>query len=159
PLAWLKIVVSRSGRWAVFAGPVDADRRGRAVSAVTLPWRRHRLDPTVGIKSISFAAAILGLEEAQRRGADDGLWLNERGHVISSCTANVFVVSGRAAVTPAPADGARDGVTRARAIDALRAWGYQVRPGKLRITTLRHADEIFLTSSLLGVRPLTRIDG
>jgi 4-amino-4-deoxychorismate lyase len=156
---WLKILVSRSERWAVFAGPIDPEDHGKPVSAVVLPWRRHRLDPTAGIKSASHAASILGLEEAQRRGADEGLWLNERGHVIEACTGNVFVVCGRAVVTPALGDGARDGVTRALAIPALRELGLSVRQSKVRIATLRGAAEVFLTSSLRGVRPVLRIDG
>ncbi len=156
---WLKILVSRSERWAVFAGPIDPMDRGRAVLAVVLPWRRHRLDPMAGTKSVSYAASILGLEEAQRRGADEGLWLNERGHVIEACTGSVFVVRGRAVVTPALGDGARDGVTRALAIPALREFGLSVRQSKVRIATLRGADEVFLTSSLRGVRPVLRIDG
>jgi len=156
---WLKILVSRSGQWAVFAGPSDPEDEGRAISAVVLPWRRHRLDPTAGIKTMAYAASILGLEEARRRGADEGLWLNERGHVIEACTANVFAVRGRAVVTPALRDGARDGVTRALAIERLRGLGLSVRQSKLRIATLRSADEVFLTSSLGGVRPVVRIDG
>jgi len=159
PLSWLKVVVSRSGRWAVFAGPADPERRGRPARVVILPWRRHRLDPTTGIKSIGTAGSMLGLEEAERRGADDGLWLNDRGHAIGACTANLFVASGSALVTPALSDGARDGVTRVRAIEAARTFGLTVRLGKVRITTLRHADEVFLTSSVLGVRPVFRIDG
>ena len=157
--AWLKILVSRSGQWTVFAGLLDPADEGRPVSAVVLPWRRHRLDPTVGIKSVGYAGAILGLEEARRRGADEGFWLNDRGHVTESCTGNVFVARGRAVVTPALRDGARDGVTRARAIAALRGFGLSVRQSKVRIATLRAADEIFLTSSLRGVRPVVRIDG
>jgi branched-chain amino acid aminotransferase len=159
PRAWLKIVVSRSGRWAVFAGPAASDEIGRAVSAVVLAGRRHRLDPTAGLKTIGYAASMLGLEEARRRGADEGLWLNDRGHVIEACTANVFVVSGRAVVTPSVSDGARDGVTRAHAIVALRSFGLSVRQSKVRIATLRGADEIFLTSSLRVVSPVVRIDG
>ncbi len=156
---WLKIVVSRSGQWVVFGGPIDPADDGRAVAAVVLPWRRHRLDPTAGIKSLGYAAAMLGLEEARRRGANEGLWLNERGHVIEACTGNVFVARGRAVVTPSLKDGARDGVTRWRAIVALRELGFSVRQSKVRIATLRAADEIFLTSSLRGVRPVVRIDG
>ena len=157
--AWVKIMVSRSGRWAVFGGPVAAGEEGSAVSAVILPWRRHRLDPTMGIKSVGYAPMVLGLEEARRRGADDGLWLNERGHVIGSCTGNVFVVRGRAVVTPSLADGARDGVVRALAITALRDFGLSVRQSKVRFAALRLADEIFLTSSIRGIRPVVRLDG
>jgi len=157
--SWLKIVVSRSGQWVVFAGPTDPADEGKAVAAVVLPWRRHRLDPTAGIKSVGYAACVLGLEEARRRGADEGFWLNERGHVIEACTGNVFVARGRAVVTPSLKDGARDGVTRWRAIIALRELGLSVRQSKVRIATLRAADEIFLTSSLRGVRPVVRVDG
>lgn len=157
-LSWLKIAVSRSGAWAVFGGPADAEAMGRSVSAVVLPWRRHRLDPITGIKTMAYAPAILGLEEAGRRGADEGLWLNDRGHLIGAASANVFVARGRMVVTPALSDGARDGVTRARAISALRQHGLTVRETKVRMTTLRGADEVFLTSSLKGVRPVVRID-
>ena len=156
---WLKIVVSRSGQWVVFAGRIDPADDGKAVAAVVLPWRRHRLDPTAGIKSVGYAACMLGLEEAVRRGAHEGLWLNERGHVTGACTGNVFVARGRAVVTPSLPDGARDGVTRWRAIVALREFGLSVRQSKVRIATLRAADEIFLTSSLHGVRPVVRVDG
>lgn len=157
--SWLKIVASRSGQWAVFAGPIDSADDGKAVAAVVLPWRRHRLDPMAGVKFVGYAACILGTEEARRRGADEGLWLNERGHVIEACTGNVFVVRGRAVVTPSLRDGARDGVTRSRAIETLRELGFSVRQSKVRIATLRGADEVFLTSSLRGVRPVVRIDG
>ncbi|HZN55904.1 MAG TPA: aminotransferase class IV [Candidatus Polarisedimenticolaceae bacterium] len=156
---WLKIAVSRSGHWAVFAGALETFEDGRAVSAVVLTGRRHRLDPLVGIKTLAYAPAVLGLEEAHRRGADEGIWLNERGHVIGACTANLFALRGRAVVTPSLSDGARDGVTRARAIEALREAGLTVRESKVRYATLRAADEIFLTSSVRGVRPVVRLDG
>ena len=155
---WLKVLLSRSGQWAVFGGPFDPSAFGREVSAVVLSGRRHRLDPTAGVKSMSYAASILGLEEAQRRGADEGLWLNERGHVFQACAGNVFVVRGRAVVTPSLVDGARDGVVRALAIEALRGFGLSVRQSKVRLAWLRSADEVFLTSSLCGVRPVVRID-
>ena len=156
---WAKVVVSRSGHWAAYAGASDPADEGRAASIVLLPWRRHRNDPLAGTKAVAYGSSILGLEEARRRGADEGLFLNDRGHVIEACTSNVFIVRGRAALTPALSDGARDGVTRARAIEALRALGLSMRQGKLRVLALRGADEVFLTSSVLGVRPVVRIDG
>lgn len=156
---WLKIGVSRSGRWAVFGGVSDPASEGRPLAAVVLPWRRHHDGVLAGTKSLAYAEAILGLEEAQRRGADEGLWLNDRGHLTGGCTSNLFVVRGRSAVTPSVADGAREGVTRERAIAALRADGVAVRVSKVRVLTLKGADEVFVTSSLGGVRPVVRIDG
>ena len=156
---WVKIAVSRSGRFAAFGGSADPEETGRSISAIILPWRRHRLDPLAGIKVLAYAGQARGLEEAQRRGAEEGLWLNDRGHLIGACTANVFAVRGRAAVTPPVSDGARPGVTRERAIAALRRFGLQVRESRLRVMALRAADEIFLTSAVAGVRPVVRLDG
>ena len=156
---WLKLLVSRSGRWTMFGGPSDPKEENRPVSAVLLSGRRHRLDPLAGMKTLASAAAHAGLEEAHRLGADEGIWLNDRGHVMEACTANVFVLKGRRVVTPALSDGALPGITRARAMQALKGMGYTVAEGKVRVDALRDAREVFLTSSLSGVRPVVRIDG
>lgn len=156
---WLKLLVSRSGHWTVFGGPSDPAEENRPVSVVLLSGRRHRLDPLAGIKSLASAAMHLGLEEAQRSGADEGIWLNDRGHVMEACTANVFVLKGRRVTTPALSDGALPGITRARAMTALKGMGYTVAEGKVRVDALRDAREVFLTSSLSGVRPVVRLDG
>ena len=156
---WLKLLVSRSGEWTVFGGPSDPAEENRAVSAVLLSGRRHRLDPLSGIKTLASAAIHLGLEEAKRLGGDEGIWLNDRGHVMEACTGNVFVLKGRRVTTPALSDGALPGITRARAMAALRSMGYTVAEGKDRVDALRDAREVFLTSSLSGVRPVVRLDG
>ncbi len=156
---WTKVLVSRSGRWAVFGNATDRSGEGAPCAAVVLRGRRHRLDPLTGTKTLAYAASILGLEEARRKGADEGFWLNDRGHLIGASAANVFVVKGRAVTTPAVSDGARPGVTRERAIAALRVQGVRVAESRVRVLKLRSADEIFLTSSLLGVRAVVRLDG
>lgn len=156
---WLKIVLIRSGRSAVFGGPMDRAEEGRPASAIVLPWSRSLDDPLVGVKSLNYAAFALGLEEARRRGADEGLWRNTRGHLVEGCSSNVFVVRGRKVFTPSASDGILAGVTRAKAIAAVRAMGLILHEGKVRMKRLDEADEIFLTSSLRAVRPLVRVDG
>lgn len=156
---WIKLLVARSGRWACFGGPSDPAAEHRPVTAVVLSGRRHRLDPAAGMKLLGGAPLWAGLEEAERRGADEGLWLNDRGHLIEACTANVFVVRGRRVTTPALSDGAIPGITRAKAIEALRQAGIRVDEGKVRMTTVRAAREIVLTSSLSGIRPVLKLDG
>lgn len=156
---WVKLLISRSGKWTVFGAPSDPKDENRTVSAVVLSGRRHRLDPLAGTKSLASAAHQLGLEEANRLGADEGIWLNDRGHVMEACTGNVFVLKGRRVTTPALSDGALAGITRVRALVALKSMGYAIAEGKVRVDALRDAREVFLTSSLSGVRPVVRLDG
>lgn len=158
-LAWLKIVVARSGRWFVFCGEVDPAEVGCSVSAVLLPWRRNPRDPVAGLKTLNYAASVLGAEHATQRGADEGLWLNTRGHLAEGCTSNLFVVDGGKLYTPGVRDGILAGVVRSLVIDAAGLLGITVHEGKTRLRRLERADEAFLTSSVRGVRPLVRFEG
>jgi branched-chain amino acid aminotransferase len=157
--AWLKIMALRSGRWLVFTGSMSAGEEGREVSAIVLPWRRDSRDPLVTVKSTCYAGHQLGLELARRRGADEGLWLNSRGHLAEGCTSNLFVVRHRRLFTPALHEGILPGVVRSLAIEASRELGIPVHETRVRLKRLRAADEAFLTSSLSAVRPLVRVDG
>jgi branched-subunit amino acid aminotransferase/4-amino-4-deoxychorismate lyase len=156
---WLRVVALRDGPCAIFGGPIDPEEEGRPTSAVVLPWRRSPSDPLAGFKTMNYAAFVLGLEEARRRGADEGLWLNTRGHLSEGCTSNVFVISGRKLFTPAPRDGILPGVTRVRVLAAARQLGLAVHEGKVRLKRLERAGEAFLSSSVRGIRPLVMVDG
>jgi len=158
-LGWLKIVVTRGARWFVFGGEVDPAEVGREVSAVLVPWRRNPGDPVVGLKTLNYAASVLGAEYAMSRGADEGLWLNTRGHLAEGSTSNLFVVDGGKLYTPGPRDGILAGVVRGLVIDAAGALDVTVHEGKTRLRRLERADEAFLTSSVRGIRPIVRFEG
>ena len=66
------------------------------------------------------------MEQARRQGADEGLWLNSRGHLAEGCTSNVFVVQGGKLFTPAERDGILPGVVRALTLRAARSGGLPV---------------------------------
>jgi branched-subunit amino acid aminotransferase/4-amino-4-deoxychorismate lyase len=157
--AWLKLMLTRGGRRLVLLGEADSADEGRSVSAVLLPWRRNPADPLDGLKTLSYAANVLGLEEARRRGADEGVWLNTRGHLAEACTSNLFVVQGRKLFTAGVGDGILPGVVRGLALRAARELGIAVHEGRVRLVRLERAREAFLTSSLTGVRPLVRFGG
>ena len=114
---WLRVVASRSGRCFVFSGPMDPAEEGRAATAALLPWRRGTRDALAGLKTLNYGASVLGLEEAGRRGADEGLWLNERGHLAEGCSSNLFVVRRRAVFTPGARDGILPGIVPASEAD------------------------------------------
>jgi branched-subunit amino acid aminotransferase/4-amino-4-deoxychorismate lyase len=156
---WIKIVALRGPGLAVFGAASAPEAEGAIARAVVLPWLRHRRDALAGIKSTSYAGFVRGLEYARERGADEGLWRNDRGHVVEGCTSNVFAVRGRAVWTPGPRDGILEGITRAKALQSARALGLTIHEGKLRLRRLLDAEEAFLTSSTGGVRPLVTVDG
>jgi len=74
--------------------------------------------------------------------------------VLEASRANLFAVDGEILLTP-PADGRiLPGVARARAIDAARSLGVEVREQPLSVDTLLAAGEAFLTCSVRGVEPV-----
>jgi branched-subunit amino acid aminotransferase/4-amino-4-deoxychorismate lyase len=156
---WLKIILTGGGRSLIFRGAMDPAEEGRSATAVILPWRRNPDDPLSGLKTLNYAGNRLGLELARRHGADEGLWLNTRGHLAEGCTSNLFVVRGGKLFTPGLREGILPGVVRGLAITAARRLGVPVHEGKLRLPRLGGATEAFLTSSLRGVRPLVAVRG
>ena len=156
---WIKISALRSGRCAVWGGRMDPAEEGRPASAVLLPWRKNAHEAIAGVKTLNYANQTLGLEEARRRGADEGLWLNTRGHLAEGCTSNLFVVRHRTLYTPAVSDGILPGITRSVVLRVASQLRITLHEGKIRLKRLEEADEAFLTSSLRGVRPLVTFEG
>jgi len=157
--AWIKIVATRGGRCAVFGGTLDPEEYGRSMTAVLVPWRRNPRSPLNGLKTLNYADSVLGAEYARRAGADEGLWLNTRGHLAEGCTSNLFIVEGRRLFTPAVRDGVLPGVVRGLVLESARELGYVIHEGKVRLLRLEQAREAFLTSSLRAVRPLVAFQG
>jgi len=156
---WVKIVLAGEGRTFVFRGAMDAAEEGRRSSAVLLPWRRNPKDPLAGLKTLNYAGNLLGLDRARSEGADEGLWLNTRGHLAEGCTSNLFVVQQGKLFTPGVGEGILPGVVRGLALAAARGLGLPVHEGRVRLVRLERAGEAFLTSSLRGLRPLVRFRG
>jgi len=158
-VSWVKILASRSGLLAMFGAGMDPSEEGRPSSAILLSWRRSHLGPIAGIKTLNYAPFILGTEQARAAGADEGIWLNTRGHVGEGCSSNLVIVQGRKLFTASPGDGVLPGIVRDLALSAARDLGLAVHEGKVRLKRLEQADEAFLTSSLRAVRPLIRYNG
>lgn len=156
---WLKVSAVRGGRCAIWGGRLDPGEEGRSATAVVLPWRRSPHEAIAGLKTLNYASSVLGLEEARRRGADDGLWLNTRGHLTEGCTSNLFLVRRRALYTAAERDGILAGITRGHVLRAAREMKLMIHEGKVRRKRLATAEEAFLCSSVRGLRPLVAVDG
>jgi branched-chain amino acid aminotransferase len=118
---------------------------------------RRALDP--GAKTGNYLNNALALMEARRAGAEDAILLNPEGRLAEATTSNVFLVRGGKVLTPALASGILAGITRDLLMGEMRRAGLDAAEGDLPVEALREADEVFLTSTVRGVAPVTSIDG
>jgi para-aminobenzoate synthetase / 4-amino-4-deoxychorismate lyase len=87
------------------------------------------------------------------------LILTDKGEVLEAGRANLFIVTEGGIATP-PADGRiLPGTARAATLDLAADLGVPATERRLYVDDLRRADDLFLTSSLRGIRPIRTVDG
>jgi len=128
------------------------------LSLAVSPYRVNTSSPTSGIKSLNYLDNGLAWEEAQSRDFDEAVVLNERGEIVSATTANLFWAKNGTLHTPNLSTGALAGVTRECVIEIAHKHFLPLLEGVYEMTDLTDADEIFLTSSSLGVAAVTTFD-
>jgi len=128
------------------------------MSLAVSPYRFNTLSPLAGIRSLNYLEQVLSWEEAQNRDFDEAVMLNERGEIVSATMANIFWVKEGKLHTPTLSTGALAGVTRAAVIELANKQFIPVIDGVYELADLAEADEIFLTSSSLGVALVTTFD-
>ena len=128
------------------------------LSLAVSPYRTNTFSPLSGIKSLNYLDHVLSWEEAQSRDFDEAVVLNERGEIVSATTANLFWAKNGTLHTPNLSTGALAGITRECVIDIADKHFIPVLEGIYEMTDLTDADEIFLTSSSVGVAAVTTFD-
>ncbi len=128
------------------------------LSLAVSPYRISTFSPLAGIKSLNYLDHLLSKEEARSRDFDEAVVLNERGEIVSATTANIFWAKNGTVHTPALSTGALAGITRECVIDIAGKHFVPLVEGVYEMADLVEADEIFLTSSGLGVAPVTTFD-
>lgn len=114
--------------------------------------------PIAGIKSCNYFENITALNEAHRKGFGEAVRVNEKEQIVSACMANIFWAKGDAIFTPELKTGALDGTTKTLVIKLANKLSIPVGLVFYEIGDLHSADEIFLTSSGIGVCPVKRFD-
>lgn len=111
-----------------------------------------------GKKTINYFERYIARRKTRAMDVLDWLYLDTRGHVAEGTFLNVFWAKKGAVYTPELATGILPGITRTVAISLLAREGIPVSEGAFPLEDLLSADEAFLTSSILEVAPLVRID-
>jgi branched-chain amino acid aminotransferase len=134
--------------------PAELYERGLRVAVVAVRRNPPRaLDPAA--KTGNYLNSVLALGQAQRMGADDAVMLDLVGRVTELSSSNIFFIKDRIVVTPALALGLLEGVTRATVMEVARAQGLIVQEAFHGPEALAGADEVFVTSTLREVMPVS----
>lgn len=173
--AYIRIVVTRGGG-EIGLDPVLADRPrlvvivraisrpgatsvrdGVSVRIVSVERNSPRaLDPA--IKSGNYLNNILALDEARQSKAYEAVICDASGRIAEGSTSNLWCVRGGVVQTPPLSVGLLSGITRWRLLQLAAAAGIPTAEVELYPADLLGADEAFLTSSIRGVLPVSRVD-
>ena len=101
---------------------------------------------------------IQALIQAIDAGADEALMLDPHGFVASCNSTNVFIVR-RGELWTSTGRYNFKGITRRKVLELARRDGHTVRETDFTLAETYSADEAFVTGTLGGITPVTRIDG
>jgi branched-chain amino acid aminotransferase len=104
---------------------------------------------------LNFIQALL---QAINMGADEALMLDDRGFVASCNSTNFFIVRGQELWTSTGST-CFNGITRSKVIKLWRDAGKPVFEKDYTLAETYAADEAFVTGTLGGITPVSRIDG
>lgn len=114
--------------------------------------RRNEGSPASRLKTLSYVDGVLARAEARGAGADEAVMLNNRGQVACAAAANLFWIEGERVFTPTLDCGVLAGIARASLMSVV-----EVAEAVADRARLEAADAVFLTNSLIGIRPVSRL--
>lgn len=178
PDCTMRVVVVRNGG-GMWEGPstgrasdlialtANSKQWGSGVRLTVQPEARHSRSEFAGAKILSWGMNLTWLENAQRRGFDEAILLNERGEVTECTSANLFVANDSAhdsakassVFTPPLSAGCLPGITRELLLSEVRVPGFRIEEKTLFPDDLDRADEVFITSTTRDLLPVLSVDG
>lgn len=128
--------------------------------------RRFRNDPRAldpAMKSGNYLNSLLAYLEAKSHPKhsdyDDALLCNSDGHLTEGTTFNVGYIRRGILATPPLDIGILDGITRRLLLETAREMGMETREVRFPKERLYEADEVWVTSTIKEIFPVTRVDG
>jgi len=129
------------------------------ISVIVSSARQAQGGPTVGHKTGCYLPRVLARQEAAASGAEEALWYTPDNRLAEACFCNVFLVMAGKVLTPPLETPVLPGVVREAVMDIC---------GKLEIPCddqtplgvheMLAAEEMFLTASCSGIRPVVRVE-
>ncbi|MBO8171255.1 MAG: D-amino-acid transaminase [Bacillaceae bacterium] len=133
--------------------PLDAQKTGvAAVTAEDVRWLR------CDIKSLNLLGSILAKQKAVENGASETI-LHRGGTVTEGSSTNVFMVKNNTIYTHPINNLILNGITRRVVRDLAEKADIPFREEAFTTDDLMAADEVFLSSTIMEIMPVVRVDG
>mgnify|MGYP000075830142 CR=1 FL=1 len=126
------------------------DFRGR--KAIT--YFDQRIKPE--IKSTSIINAYKARLEAKKHKALEALLLDKKNYVLEGASANIFMVKKGKLITTT--ENALPGTSQQKVIEIAEKLNIKTKINRIPLKKLLKADEVFVTSALKLIKPITKID-
>lgn len=146
----------------IFASPLQPfpkEKVEKGWKVVTTTIQRNLTSPLCSLKVANYLDNILAKAEAKKQGAQEALFLNTKGSVAEGTMCNMFFVMDGNVITPDLSSGLLPGVTRAIVLKLAKQVGMRVEERQIHPEELLRVTEMFVTSSLLEIMPVTMLDG
>jgi branched-chain amino acid aminotransferase len=115
--------------------------------------------PAAGKACGQYINSVRAVQDAQRRGFDEAILLNQQGEVSEGSGENIFAVKAGALVTNDADADILMGVTRDTILELARDLGIPARIAPITLGDLLAADELFFSGTAVEVTPIREVDG
>jgi 4-amino-4-deoxychorismate lyase len=137
--------------------PVGLPRSGVKVRYCATPISRNPL--LAGLKTLNRLEQVMARAEWNDAEIAEGLMLNDRHEIVCGTMTNVFFGRDGVLFTPRLAECGISGIMRQQVLAVAEERGIEVRERSVSKNDLSSADEVFLTNSLIGLWPVSNLEG
>ena len=141
----------------IIAGPLPAITQNALKLCIAKKIKTSGLIPPY-VKLGNYTEEIIELREAKKRGFDDVLFLMENERLAECSTSNIFYRVADKIYTPEIVNGVLAGITRKKLIECLAEKSLQVCLGAWDFNDIINADEVWVTNSVSGIRPVKQLE-
>lgn len=143
--------------WGAYLGE---EGKAKGVRAKVSSWRRLSPQSMIPAAKASgqYLNSVLAKIESHKAGYEEGILLDEHGHVCEGTGENIFVVRDGVIATPPSTSSILDGISRKTAVQLAGDLGVDVVERHISRAELYLADEIFLTGTAAELVPVREVD-
>ena len=143
--------------WAPYLGE---EGKVNGVRAKVSSWRRISAQSLIPHSKAGgqYLNSVLAKIESKKAGYEEGILLDEHGHVCEGTGENIFVIKDGRISTPTQANAILDGITRKSIVEIANDLGHEVVERDIARAELVLADEIFLVGTACELTPVREVD-